>query len=84
MRIAPWGYGDRLVWFIDQSSASLPTPSVLSISLWWYKIAMLAWALWLSFALTRWTRWAWEVFARDGVWPRRPLPPAPAAEPAKA
>jgi hypothetical protein len=84
MRIAPWGYGDRLVWFIDQSSASLPTPSVLSISLWWYKTAMLAWALWLSFALTRWTRWAWEVFARDGVWPRRPLPPAPAAEPAKA
>lgn len=84
MRIAPWGYPDELVWFIDQSSASLPTPSVLSISLWWYKIAMLAWALWLSFALTRWTRWAWQVFARDGVWPRRPLPPPPAAEPAKA
>jgi hypothetical protein len=84
MSIAPSGEADGLVWFIDQSSASLPTPSVLSISLWWYKVAMLAWALWLSFALTRWTRWAWQVFARDGVWPRRPLPPAPAAEPAKA
>jgi hypothetical protein len=84
MRIAPWEGADELTWFIDQSSANLPTPSVLSISLWWYKVAMLAWALWLSFALTRWTRWAWQVFARDGVWPRRPLPPAPAAEPAKA
>ena len=84
MRIAPWEGADSLDWFIDQSSASLPTPGVLSISLWWYKIAMLAWALWLSFALTRWTRWAWQVFARDGVWPRRPLPPAPAAKPAEA
>jgi hypothetical protein len=59
-------------------------PSILSISLWWYKLAMLAWALWLSFALTRWTRWAWEVFIRDGLWPGRRAastvpPPAPAA-----
>jgi hypothetical protein len=83
MHIAPSEGGDGLSWFIDQSSESLPTPSVLSISLWWYKVAMLAWALWLSFALTRWTRWAWQVFARDGVWPRRPQPPARAAEPAK-
>ena len=34
---------------------------VLSVSLWWYRLAMLAWALWLSFALTRWVRWAWQV-----------------------
>src|SRR4029077_4002241 len=84
MRIAPvQGSGD-LAWFIDQSSERLPTPSVLSISLWWYKLAMLTCALWLSFALPRWPRWAWRVFTRDGLWPRRPLPPAPAAEPAKA
>jgi hypothetical protein len=46
---------------------------------------MLAWALWLSFALTRWIKWAWQVFARDGLWrhrvlitgsARRPEPPA--------
>ena len=84
MRIAPVRGSGELAWFIDQSSERLPTPSVLSLSLWWYKLAMLAWALWLSFALTRWTRWAWQVFTRDGLWPRRPLPPAPAAEPAKA
>ena len=24
--------------------------------------------LWLAFALLRWLRWGWGVFARDGLW----------------
>jgi hypothetical protein len=80
MRILP--DSGELAWFVDQSSGALPSPAVLSVSLWWYKIAMLAWALWLSFALTRWTRWAWGVFASHGLWRARaaissPSPPAP-------
>ncbi|HEY1873179.1 MAG TPA: hypothetical protein VGG67_02135 [Steroidobacteraceae bacterium] len=83
MRIEPVRSPGELTWFIDQASEQLPTPSVLSISLWWYKLAMLAWALWLSFALTRWIRWAWQVFMRDGLWRHAPLrtPPPPAPEP---
>jgi hypothetical protein len=88
MRIEPVGSNGELTWFIDQAAEHFPTPSVLSISLWWYKLAMLAWALWLSFALTRWTRWAWQVFMRDGLWRRAPLrtapPPAPALQPSGA
>ena len=87
MRIEPAGQA-ALSWFVDQAGEHLPTPSILSISLWWYKLAMLAWALWLSFALTRWTRWAWEVFTRDGLWPRRraasTVPPAAPAAPSEA
>lgn len=41
---------------------------MLSVSLWWYKIAILAWALWLSFALAGWVRWAWQVFTREELW----------------
>lgn len=78
MRITPDSYSGELAWFVDQTASELPSPAVLSVSLWWYKIAMLAWALWLSFALTRWIRWAWGVFARDGVWHRAPLAPLPA------
>jgi hypothetical protein len=29
---------------------------------------MLAWALWLSFALLRWLPWAWRSFSNDGFW----------------
>jgi len=92
MRIEPAGEAHELNWFVDLATAQFPAPSVLSISLWWYKLAMLAWALWLSFALTRWTRWAWQVLIRDGLW-RRALvrtppppasPPAPAPQPAEA
>jgi hypothetical protein len=83
MRIEPAGHPGELNWFVDQAAEHFPAPSVISISLWWYKLAMLAWALWLSFALTRWTRWAWQVFVRDGLWRRAPLrtppPPAPPA-----
>jgi hypothetical protein len=81
MRIAPVTSPGELTWFIDQASEQLPTPSVLSISLWWYKLAMLAWALWLSFALTRWIRWAWQVFMRDGLWRHAPLRTPPPASP---
>jgi hypothetical protein len=72
MRISGGDDSGALEWFVDQTQDALPRPSVLSISLWWYKIAMLAWALWLSLALTRWLKWAWEVFARDGLWRSRP------------
>ena len=84
MRIEPAGKAGELNWLVDQSAEYFPTPGVLSISLWWYKLAMLAWALWLSFALTRWTRWAWQIFMRDGLWRRAPLraPPPPAPPPA--
>jgi len=50
---------------------------VISVSLWWYKLAMLAWALWLSFALLRWLPWAWNAFRADGWW-RSPEPRSPA------
>ncbi len=81
------GFDGQLSWFIDQTRAELPRSGVVSVSLWWYKVAMLAWALWLSFALTRWIRWAWQVYSREGLWrhvpPRRrtpaptgPMPPA--------
>ena len=68
MRIHAGSPGDTLSWFIDRTSDALPRTGVLSVSLWWYKIAMLAWALWLSFALTRWVKWAWQIYARDGLW----------------
>ncbi len=72
---------DALYWFLDRTSDALPRTGVLSVSLWWYKIAMLAWALWLSFALTRWVKWAWQIYARDGLWRSAPRAPRDAEEP---
>lgn len=59
---------DLIPWFMDRTAPQLPQPFVLSVSIWFYKLAMLLWALWLSFALLRWLPWAWRQYASEGLW----------------
>ena len=69
MRVrGPGNSANLFSWFLDQSAGVLPQPAVISVSLWWYKLAMLAWALWLSFALLRWLPWGWRAFTANGLW----------------
>ena len=77
-----------LSWFADRSASALPTAGVLSLPLWVYKLAMLAWALWLAHALIGWLRWGFDAWSRGGYWRKREpetiavppqLPPADAA-----
>jgi hypothetical protein len=63
----------NLRWFADQSASALPGGGVVSVSLWLYKIAMLAWALWLANALIGWLRWGFDAWTRGGYW-RKPEP----------
>jgi hypothetical protein len=67
-----------LSWFVDQVPGALPGPSAISISLWWYKAAILAWALWLTTALLKWLPWAWRAFSANGMWRGRVESPAKA------
>jgi hypothetical protein len=62
------GYPEHLPWFMDRTTPQLPQPFVVSVSIWFYKLAMLLWALWLSFALLRWLPWAWRQYSSAGVW----------------
>jgi hypothetical protein len=69
MRVRGAGSGGNVFsWFVDEAAGGLPQPAVISVSLWWYKIAMLAWALWLSSALLRWLPWGWRAFNAGGLW----------------
>ena len=78
----------RLHWFADQSNGALPASGVISVSLWFYKLAMLAWALWLAFTLIGWLQWAFAAWTRGGYWRHREarqappsLPPSPEETP---
>jgi hypothetical protein len=64
---SPVSFGS-LSWFLDRTDGATPSIGVISVSLWLYKAAMLAWSLWLSFALLRWLRWAWAAYSANGVW----------------
>ena len=78
MQVAGAGsYGGRLEWYIDRSSNDLPQTAILSLSIWVWRLLMLAWSLWLAFRLVGWVRWAWSAFSTDGRWKTQPAMPAP-------
>ncbi len=78
MQVAGSGSSNReLIWYTDRTDGSLPEPWILTTSLWAWRVAMLAWAVWLASKLLTWLRWGWESFGRQGIWrvaQRRPSP----------
>ncbi|MBE2294623.1 MAG: hypothetical protein IAF00_06705 [Phycisphaerales bacterium] len=60
----------NLNWYQDRLTGPLPVASVVSIPLLWYRGLMLAWALWLAFALLKWLVWGWQCFSAGGLWRR--------------
>jgi hypothetical protein len=92
MQVTGNGSGSGLLqWFADRADGTLPSGWMLSLPLWAYRMAMLAWSLWLAFRLLGWLRWCWERFSEGGLWkeapharkavaspapPTAPLPPA--------
>ena len=61
-------YGSILGWFADRGESVLPVATAFTVPMWIYKALILAWALWLSFALLRWLPWVWQKFSSDGFW----------------
>ena len=57
-----------LRWFADRSDDALPVASAISVPLWVYKVAMLAWAIWLANAVVGWLRYGFAAWTRDGHW----------------
>lgn len=55
-----------LSWFSARAPSDLPQPGYWSISIWWFRLAMLLWALWLSYSLVRWLRDGWKCSAERG------------------
>lgn len=55
-----------LQWFTARASTELPQPGYWSISIWWFRLAMLLWALWLAYMLVRWLRDGWKNSAERG------------------
>lgn len=71
----------QLQWYLPITASVLSTPRVITISIWVYRIMMLAWSLWLAHSLIEWLKWAWQQFSRDGYWKPWPKKAAPAPKP---
>ena len=69
MQISGNGSSARdLRWYLDRAGDTLPRAWVVSLPLYFYRLAMLAWALWLAQALLRWVKWGWICFTEGGLW----------------
>jgi len=69
MQIAGNGSSSQLLrWYQDLSPVDFPRAWVVSLPMLVYRLLMLAWSLWLAFALLRWLAWGWEGFASHGLW----------------
>jgi hypothetical protein len=74
MNIAGNGSNHALLrWYQDVSDPTLPRGWVFSIPMLTYRIAMLAWALWISFWLIGILKWGWEQFSSPKMWQHIPL-----------
>ncbi|MCU7958946.1 MAG: hypothetical protein KZQ58_02905 [gamma proteobacterium symbiont of Bathyaustriella thionipta] len=74
----------QLNWYQDRVAGVLPQAEIISVPLLVYRGMMLAWALWLAFALLGWLRWGWGCYSKDGVWRTVSIQlPNRAARPAK-
>jgi hypothetical protein len=72
--------GLDLRWYQDRLAGPVPAAGMLTVPLLVYRAAMLAWAMWLAFALLGWLKWGWACFTEGGLW--RPEEPKAALRPA--
>ncbi|MEF3698159.1 MAG: hypothetical protein V3572_13470, partial [Desulfolutivibrio sp.] len=92
MQVAGNGSSARLMRFtFDRVAGMVPDTMVVSAPLVFYRLAMLAWSLWMALALLSWLKWGVARFTEGGAWrravlrlprfsrPARPVAPPPPA-----
>ena len=65
------------------SRGSDSAAAVVSVPMMAYRVAMLAWSLWLALSLLSWLKRGFAAFATGGLWREVPRPP-PRAPPASS
>jgi hypothetical protein len=61
-----------LRWYQDGCDHYLPTAWLVSIPMLAYRLAMLAWALWISLTLLRLLQWGWKIMSEPKLWDSSP------------
>ncbi len=58
----------QLNWFSDRISETTPDALIISVPVFAYRLLMLAWSIWLAFALIKWAQWGWANFTKEEYW----------------
>lgn len=66
-------YGHLLKFFQDKvTNEQLPVVTVYSLPIWFYRVVMLAWSLWIATRLIDWGKWWFSAYSQDGAWIAKP------------
>jgi hypothetical protein len=58
----------QLKWYQDRIDSTIPQAWIVSVPVLAYRILMLAWSMWMAFALINWLKWGWECFSKGRLW----------------
>lgn len=58
----------QLNWYTDRIESILPKALMFSVPVYIYQLMMLAWSIWLAFALIKWAQWGWGNFSKQEYW----------------
>ncbi len=69
MQISGNGSNEYMLnWYSDRINENMPISSFISIPVYVYQLMMLAWSIWLAFALIKWAMWSWKSFSKGEYW----------------
>jgi hypothetical protein len=58
----------QLNWYQDRIESHIPQAWLVSVPVLVYRILMLAWSMWMAFALINWLKWGWGCFSNGRLW----------------
>jgi hypothetical protein len=58
----------HLSWYQDRIDSTIPQAWIVSVPVLAYRVLMLAWSMWMAFALISWLKWGWECFSKEKLW----------------
>jgi len=58
----------QLNWYQDRFHSGMPQAWIISLPVLVYRLLMLAWSMWIAFALLNWLKWGWGCFSTDRLW----------------
>ncbi len=73
----------RLQWYLDAGTNELPSITLFSLHLWWYKLLILLWSIWVSFAVLGWLKELLQSLRQGDWWPKFKSKKKPQKTPAK-
>ena len=69
MQIAGNGSSNwQLNWYQDHLGTAMPRAWIISAPVLAYRFMMLAWSMWMAFALINWLKWGWGCYSSGRLW----------------